>query len=181
MRAHLVFFVFFGVVGAFIMSIGAFFLVMGLREIALGRSSLTWPVVEGRITASSIVQTTRPSGGGRRGTTGRARDWVPRLTYVYEVDGRIHEGHRIDFKTRASGRSGAEAELAGLAVDAKVPVHVDPSDPTRAVLRPGNGPMDWIPPAVGLLGVIVPPAFLLIARRMVRRGASGGDSQPSDA
>lgn len=166
MRRHAAFFAIFSVASAIIMSIGAFFLFMGLLEAWRGHASRWWPTVQGTMLESRVIESTRRTGGLRRGG-GSTTEWTPRVRYEYEVEGVRHESERVDFMTRAGGRSAAEQELRGLEAGAPVTVHYDPADPSRAVLRPGNGPWDWIPPLMGLLGLSVPPALFMLARRWI--------------
>jgi len=167
MRRHAPFFAIFFTAIAIIMSIGAFFLAMGMLEAWRGHASLAWPAVEGRVIESSLARLNRRTGTGRRGS-GASPEWTPRVRYEFEVDGVRYESERVDFMTRAGGRIAAEDELRGLETGATVTVRYDPHRPTLAVLRPGNGPWDWIPPLAGVMGLVVPPAFFLLARRWIR-------------
>jgi len=173
------FYVVFGVVSIFIMAIGAFMLVMGVREAWRGRASLSWPSTQGTLVEREVVETSRRSAGPRTGGA-RVSEWIPRVRYRYEVSGTTYEGDRVDFKTRAGGRAAAEAEVAGLVAGDAVAVHFDPSDPSTSVLRPGNGPWDWIPPLIGLLGLAFPPAVFLIVRRWVRAASAHAARAPTD-
>ncbi len=167
MRRHAAFFVIFFIAGGFIMAVGAFFLVMGALEAWRGHASLSWPTVRGTVLESNLVHSSRRTGTGRSATS-RASEWTPIVRYEYEVGGVRFESGRVDFMTRAGGRGAAEAELKGLEAGAEVTVHYDPDEPSRAVLRAGNGPWDWIPPLMGVLGLTVPPALFLLARRWLR-------------
>jgi len=167
MRRFALFFVIFGLASAIIMSVGVFFVAMGCLEAWRGRASVSWPTVAGEVLDARVVESRRRSGTGRGGSSS-ATESIPLVRYAYEVNGERHESQRVDFKTRAGGRAAALEELGDLAPGATVTVHYDPNDPSLAVLRPGNGPWDWIPPLVGMLGIVVPPTLFLIARHWIR-------------
>lgn len=171
MRRHAAFFAVFITAGVLITGVGVFFVIMGTREYLRGRASLSWPTVTGAILESEITSSTHSSGAGRTSRAGsRSRSHSASVRYVYEVGGQAYEGRRIDFMTNSSGRSAAEAELVGLERGATVTVRYHPDDPSLAVLRPGNGPYDWIPPVVGVFGIVFPAGLFLFARHLVRRG-----------
>lgn len=90
------------------------------REQHRGRLAESWPAVAGTIQQA----------GGRKTQT----------IYRYEVDGRAYRGQRVRFAWGSKHPYGA-----GQAVT----VHVNPDDPTDAVLYPGPNWSPWLPLFVG--------------------------------
>lgn len=143
--------------------VGAFFLIMGLREWRRGVASGGWPAVDGTILESRVAQGSNP---GRRAGA-RSPTWRAVVRYEYRVGGQRFEGDRIDFRT-GGGEREARDDAAAFPVGAIVPVHHDPADPSLAVLRTGPGALDWIPPAVGLFAMAFASGVAWLAWRWVR-------------
>ncbi|HLM58000.1 MAG TPA: DUF3592 domain-containing protein [Pyrinomonadaceae bacterium] len=102
------------------------------------RAVRRWSPVAATVIESEAVwgRTTR---GGRTAWT-----WLPRLTYQYEVGGRVYQGRRIAFYKRRTG-FGAQELVARHPVGSLVQVHYDPARPEEAVLDP-SFPARWLLP-----------------------------------
>lgn len=87
-----------------------------------------WPVVEGEVLSSRVTS--------RRGSKG-GTTYGAEIRYRYRVNDQTHEGTRVVFGDYSSSDgSHAEELVAAYPVGARPDVHVDPDDPTEAVLDP---------------------------------------------
>lgn len=104
---------------------GGWILWWSVGMIALSRDSVDWPTAPGTVVASELD------------TRGEAK---PAVTYTWEVGGVRHESTRIGFDVfdKPGGRGLARTRVERYPVGAAVQVYVDPADPGRAVLEPGD-------------------------------------------
>ena len=116
-----------GVVG---LAFGAAGLIYYLLIALVGIAAYRWPRASGRITMARV----------EREFGHRLPNWVPKVTYSYEVSGTPHNGSRISFwnKSRVF-QSRAQAIVDRYPVGGSVTVRYDPADPSLAVLQPGLG------------------------------------------
>jgi hypothetical protein len=105
----------------FLFTISAVCLAFGIKWWMWGAKSGTWQEVPGTITSFEQL------GGTGRGV-GRLQ-----LVYVYSFNGNEHTSDRLCYGMPGKDR----AKLARLTNGASVTVHVDPKDPSNAVLLPG--------------------------------------------
>lgn len=124
-------------------ALGLLVLLAFLPQWRLARASAAWPRVAGEIVASAAVK--------RRVSTSDGVDETlsARITYVYQVAGRRHQGNRVIagplgvlFARRAVRRyrKGDACRVA-----------YDPARPQSSVLEPGLHVVHWLFPAMGLL------------------------------
>jgi len=93
--------------------------------------------------------------------------WAPRVTYNYEVDGKIYTDHRIGLSEIShSDRGTAQAVLDRYPPNGAVTVHYQPDHPSEAVLEAG----DWSTGAMLLLCALLMVAIGLLFWRSLRRG-----------
>lgn len=153
----------FGGATAVIFVIGAFFLVMGVREWRLAAASASWPAVPAEITSSEVhVQ----SSTGRRAGGGGS---IALITYRYLKDGTERTGNRIHFRVQGPWSGGPAGLHARYSVGSVVQAFVDPSDPSRAVLEPGQDWTNVLPFGMGFVAMTGAAGFALLARRWIRR------------
>ena len=94
-------------------------------------SSRSWPVVEGRVTASSIES----KRGNKHNHKPSKTQYVPRVSYTYDVNGTTYTSSRIRTVTTTSNvRALAEGDLAAYPKGGLVKVHYNPTDPSQALL-----------------------------------------------
>jgi len=94
-------------------------------------ASTSWPVTDGRITASRVERV-------KQGGDGKAT-YTADITYEYALDGRTFEGDRVWFGDAysASDASAFRAAVGRYPVGRAVKVHYDPAEPAESVLEPG--------------------------------------------
>lgn len=91
------------------------------------KASATWPPISGVITRAQVART----GTGR---------YSPDVAYTYLVGGVAYEGTKVRASDGETNDSGSAARnIKGLTVGMTVPVHYNPADPSRSVLRTGVG------------------------------------------
>ncbi len=100
------------------------------RDWKAARASRAWPTASGTILSGEL--TTQAERDSEEGTTVH---YVPRVRYVYEVDGRRYESDRIRFGNIKESEKKARAILDRYAPDSAVQVYYDPADPNRATLE----------------------------------------------
>ncbi len=130
---------------------GLGFVVMGLQEIELARSTVNWPTVPGTIVASSI----------HSGESGSA----PLIEYRYSVEykGYTNDTIRIGLNYSSSDPNFANAFRRRYKVGRHVLVAYDPNQPESAVLEPGIYKCSFKLVLIGLLFLHFPAGFLMIS------------------
>jgi hypothetical protein len=128
---------------------GVFSIGIGVAALCALRSNrrtrtemLSWPSVEGRITARTLER--RTSGSAK------APRWVytPAFRYTYAVDGVEHTGDTRSLSWK-SGWSKRTAERKLYEVPDDVPVLYDPADPSKSALEPPGSGDIWFWAAFG--------------------------------
>lgn len=140
-------------IGVTLVVVGLGLLLIGLIRTRRAFGSEDWVRVPGRIVRSEVTAH----------GVGADRTHHLDLTYSYQVDGRDHHGSQIGY--RPLWRTDSPQRMARLSQrypeGANVSVHVDPSDPSRAVLEPGGGWSMFALPAAGLMFMVVGASVLL--------------------
>lgn len=152
----------FGGATAMIFTAGAFFVVMGVREWLLAGESVSWSAVPAEIVSSEVHA---PRSTGRRGGGGGA---IARVTFRYARDGQDRIGNRIHFRVQGPWYGGPAGLQERYPLGRVVQAFVDPSDPERAVLEPGQDWTNALPVAMGLFGMFASLGFAMLARRWIR-------------
>lgn len=95
-----------------------------------------WPTTRGKILTSSVKH---DRDYVTENNVRKMKDrYRPVVGYRYEVDGRTYEGDRLAFDVVDTPvQNYARDDIAPFRIGATVNVSYDPSDPTRAVLKPG--------------------------------------------
>jgi hypothetical protein len=106
--------------------IGAGLVATSGLDLWRGQRARAWPTTVGTVRSSRLVER----------SSVRGTHVVVEVRYDYRIGERQLSGDRVWVSTRASDAEEAEA-LARFRVGAEVEVHVDPSEPTQAVLVPG--------------------------------------------
>ncbi len=107
-------------------------LVWSVRRLMDNAKSRNWPTVKGEITKSQAWQ--------YRYTRSGSKFYVPRLTYQYNVDGKIYTGGPLIF-----GKTGLPTEvLKPYPPGRAITVYYAPHDPRQNMLRPGNKARDYL-------------------------------------
>jgi hypothetical protein len=114
-------------------SFGTLFLIIGIDGVLEARQSQSWLSTEGLITKSDVVVKVKRVGklgkNSRKRKTRRAS-----IEYQYQVDGIKYHSHRVTFGMVES----ADELVAEYPNHKRVIVYYDPSDPSSAVLIPGE-------------------------------------------
>lgn len=147
-----------GVASAAFAAFGGWILWWSVGMAALSRASVDWPTAPGVVVASWLD------------TEGEA---TPRVTYRWEVAGVPHESQQLGFDVfdKPGGRGLARTRVARYPVGAAVTVYVDPADPGRAVLEPGDVSPFLLPM---LFGTLFSTGGALMAWRTARHVTGGG-------
>lgn len=132
--------------------VGLLLIYLGVLTIGQANESRSWPTVTGRITDIRTVSDL--SVAGEMPDT----EYHYAVTYTYEVDGQAYRNDRYSLGEgdNAGGRTydtEAEAREAGFAAytpDDDITVYYDPTDPSSAVLDPGQGLGTLAPILLGL-------------------------------
>ncbi len=99
----------------------------GLIRTQKGQDSLDWPFVSGQILTARIQEA--PSDEGT--------DYIPRVSYTYQVGDTVYAGERITFRGNAGSEAEAQAVLQRYPVGRTVRVYYNPNRLAEAVLEPG--------------------------------------------
>lgn len=125
-------------------------------RLAHARSTGAWIPAQGTIERSGVEETLS------NGQT----CFMPKLTYRFEVDGKICRGDRIRPTEQSSAnRTAAEEAIAPYAVGGDVTIYYDPHDPANSVLRPGAEREDYLMLALPLLFLFFAYGFYQMLRR----------------
>lgn len=128
--------------------IGAVALSMGVKVARETARTRGWPTVPGRVLAKSV---------GR--SIGRGRTNALRVKYAYSVEGKDYESERVH-PLGEVGYHDAQARIDAL--PDPVPVHYDPTDPSRSFLLPMPGSTTWIAIVFGAVVLAVSVLSLLV-------------------
>jgi len=100
----------------------------GLYRYTMGKESVSWPMVKGKITYSRAEP--------KKVKTGH--EYRPSVKYAYTVDGTSYKGNRITASdVYQKTLSGAKDILKKYPTGGEVSVYYDPADPARALLETG--------------------------------------------
>ena len=92
--------------------------------------SSEWPKARGNV-IKSYVDVTTPSGEGYY-------NYMPKVVYVYSVDGVDYEGNRIFFLEDGRGSSWSYKKVEKYKIEQQIEVFYNPQDPSISVLEPGG-------------------------------------------
>jgi hypothetical protein len=151
----------------FVVAVGSGFVFLGVENTSRAGESVDWPTVEGRVIRTTIeLETQRTTARSAATTT-----WRPVVVYEYMVGGTRYEGDRVAFGEYATAdRGDAEAVVAKYGTGTAVSVSFDTSDPSVAVIEPGDAGVPWLFAALGALFVVVGLGFAVLFPKLVARG-----------
>jgi hypothetical protein len=114
------------VIAVSLLGAGTYNFIRTVQLVMLARRSRDWPWVYGKIV------------GSRLSIVARVRDtrFVAELRYRYTVDGREHEGERLNARPRIWGIA-AEYARDNYPRGRRVKVYYNPKNPAQALLEPG--------------------------------------------
>ena len=160
------------VMGIIFVAVGIGVIFLGMNEVQTSRKKAAardWPKINGVVVRSDVRQL-------RDTSIPNTRNWVPDLSYSYEVDGQQYMGENYSFMSWS--RQGASKVAAQKLADkykegGNIVVRVDPADPTNSVIRADiQIPfMSYMLPVFGGLGVL---AGLGLAGSGVKGKLAGG-------
>ena len=116
----------------FFISVGAMLIRKGKRYQHISATAAQWPIVTGKVISSEVAKHTDSDSGDY---------FVPKLQYVYHVDGASRNGRVIRAGLEDRGyplEQQARDDVARYPVGSRVPVRYDPQNPADAVLELGQ-------------------------------------------
>jgi hypothetical protein len=155
--------VFFVAVPSIISLVAVFFIVMGTREWMRAAESSSWPVVEGKILKSSLIESRHRSKGSTR------TEYRPGVEFAYSMGGVERTGSKLSFRVSSWSRAAAQEYVDAHPVGSACSVSVSPDEAELAVLDPGADWLSAIPIAVGLFSLAFCGFFLWLVRKITRR------------
>ena len=122
-----------GIATALLIVLGSVSILNGVRELARGFMSRSWPVTRGTILSAS------PAAGG----LGRIAWRFPQIRFEYVVAGEkyVSDGYSASSQTVFLTQASLLRRLAAYAPGSHVDVYFDPGNPGRGILRPGVIPV----------------------------------------
>ena len=100
----------------------------GLYRYSVGKKSVSWPSVEGKISYAR-VESTRSDG---------KQKYRPAVKYNYVVNSKPYTGNRVTASDDLKNNRGSAMDvLKNYPVGSVVPVYYDPADPVTSLLEPG--------------------------------------------
>ena len=142
--------------GAMAMVAGIGTIAWGIQRLVAGDKMKAWPIVDGVVEESRVVEVTSSSSEDRTST------WAPSVVYAYTAGGTRHRGNRLASAPFSSTRSWAEGVVGRYPPGREVPVFVDPGDPTQAVLEPGAGAGGGMLVGIGLMFLVIGLVFFFL-------------------
>ena len=110
--------------------VGAICIAVAIRNGRRAKTSLAWPMTQGRITSSRLVEYSHSSEHGDSSSYG------PKVEYEYGVAGQTYRGKRVSFGSEASyNKAREQAVVERYKVGTSVEVFYDPASPADAVLE----------------------------------------------
>ena len=110
----------------FFLSVGAMLIRKGNRYRHIAATAAQWPIVTGAVVSSKVVKHTDSDSGDY---------FIPKVQYLYEVDGISQNGHVIRAGLEDRGyplEQQARDDVAKYPVGSQVPVRYDPQNPADA-------------------------------------------------
>ena len=116
----------------FFLSVGAMLIRKGNRYRRIAATAAQWPIVTGKVVSSKVAKHTDSDSGDY---------FVPKVDYVYQVDGASRNGRVIRAGLEDRGyplEQQARDDVARYPLGSQVPVRYDPQNPADAVLELGQ-------------------------------------------
>jgi Protein of unknown function (DUF3592) len=138
---------------------GAVIISYAIRTAAKARQSPSWPSIEGEIAHSAVQQETNTT------ATGYSTTYKADISYRYKVNGTNYSSTKVSHVTLStSATSRAQGIVQKYPDKSRVQVYYNPSDPSEAVLEPGN--TDGIDVLYGLGGIFCAGGFIFLVLRL---------------
>ncbi|MFY7817054.1 MAG: DUF3592 domain-containing protein [Akkermansiaceae bacterium] len=135
--------------------LGLLFLIIGGFQLRQGLKTNDWPVTEGSIVESKIVEEKASGSSGRRRARGFDMKYTVHVRYSYEVNGQKFESDRLRYGNEShDSRASANDEQLLYSPGKAVQVYYDPMSPHQSVLIKGIG-LSWLAMALGLMGLVI--------------------------
>lgn len=158
--------------GSVIAVAGLVTIALGLRRMASARASMGWPSVKGTV-LDARIDTEAPDPAAEDDEPRQATTFKPVIEYRFVVNGVTYEGARLAPDELDSGdRSVASDIVRAFPTGSPVDVFYDPTNPERAVLRPGISGASMIFPSVGVGLVVLGLSMVGIAWKVSRHLSS---------
>jgi hypothetical protein len=160
-----------GLLIGLVMLFGLNLLVKGVRNVAHGLGSRSWPRVAGKVTGTEVERDVVVSRDRRSASV----TWDPTTSIRYVVDGQEHTTTTLHFGQTlgSSDRSDALLQSFRFPPGKKVQVAYRPGDPATAVLNPGLHPDAFWLVGAGLAFLL--PALLCLFLLPAMAGAARPD------
>jgi len=142
-----------------VLGIGLFAVISGLSWGWKTWRITRWPTVQGRVVSRKVDW----GGPEAVGIGPPAFRFVPRVTYLYEVNGTKFEGHQIRYSTRLGKKEYAQAVVDAL--PDIVTVHYNPENPAEAYLYPDSLAISVLIVAFGLVAALGAALYLIGSSR----------------
>jgi len=124
--------------------VGMFCLFVGLFASTMNMSASSWPVTEGNITSSEVVDW---------GAVNH-HDYRPQISYQFQVGGRYYSSSQISSGAiyySGDGSKEATEIVNRYPVGSQVQVHYNPNNPSNAVLETQSGLTEQVPLIIGVI------------------------------
>lgn len=154
--------------------LGVVFTSSGVNMIISAKESVAWPVAEGRIHHSKIIETVKRRTSGQKGQA-NSKSYHAKVEYEYIVSETKYSSNQISFGKTGSNKPEYARQLVNQYPKGKiVDVYYDPEDPETAVLVPGKSLASYAQLLVGVILTII--SCLLFFRRNAAHGTRGGNN-----
>lgn len=156
----------FGLIALLLWSLTVLFVWAGIGNTYYGWVSQAWPVAEGIILRSEVEEI-RVTEQRRDDSTVNARPprqylrYRPIIEYQWQVEGYTFSRDRRNYSSAIAdeeSRAEAEAIIAPYPVGAKILIHYDPDEPSRAILEPGP---HWDGLSITMIAAMLLAAFAM--------------------
>jgi hypothetical protein len=138
--------------------IGALWL--GCNELKHGKATKEWPIVEGEIISSKVVEEVHRSPG----SIDKSITYTPKVQFKYSVEGVNYVSNNIFAgrgEYKSPRRSSAQNIVKKYPEGKKVLVYYNPDNPSEAVLEPGTPPGIYLPFLVGIVFLFIGIVFVV--------------------
>ncbi|MCA9148699.1 MAG: DUF3592 domain-containing protein [Planctomycetales bacterium] len=137
--------------------VGAGLGFLGFRDLYRAHLSVDWPVANGTLVESQVIEVRRRQRG--------MRSYKASIRYDYAVDGQQFQGTRVAFGDSSwINRDYAQTTVNRYRSGSAVEVHFMPGSPSVSVLEPGVSPLTWAIPGISLASVAVGLCTLGVVR-----------------
>ena len=149
-----------------LLTFGLIFGGVGLYRYNLGKKSVTWPAVKGKMTHARAVPT----------TVNKQQEYQLSVKYRYTVDGKSYTGERVTVSDNyQKTRSLANEVLKKYPVGGEVSVYYNPANPGSSVLKTGMNKNVSLPLGIAVVCFLL--ATAIIVSEFKKKKLKGGGSK----